>query len=639
MLLYLILSQNFMKKLLWVVSFFILLVIIFWIYKFNFTNDDIYIESEKWDLVQIDKIVKQKKLEDSKKDFIKEKPKWINSLPEYSFNNIETTENSYNYSFKEEEIIDWTINRLIEYKKTDNDKYKWTMKLVFSSKQDSFIENIPKSFAKDISLLSFSIEPSRVINPDPIVEFKNIKNNIEIKSKQIIEEKDLEIILEKQIIDKESKICENIKEKKESLACQLKLIAKYRDTKALEQIFEEENLYQEDITKLSWAVIFAVKDNNISKCKLIKNIENKNLCYEYAYQVLVEECDNKKGIDYRNCVRNMSSQLPSMETQRLFCYHISDKQMYNECMWNTPISVCDEIKNEERKMMCQLNIARTKKSIKICQKIKEKENREVCYAVLWADKLDQRYCDIVKDDYLKAQCELKIAIVKNDKKICDDIKHIESRDLCYSNFMIKEDIDNGICEKINDSFLKETCQFMLAIKSKDIKKCDSYSWEEDYMKNFCYIGIAWITKNKDICKKIKDLELQKTCLDIFKKKIPKEENNFSMNCSDVTPPICPRNNEGWRWNKKVIKKSNWWEIRCSYYTSKSAWYPLYGELHFLNNKKYGEYKMYYKSWKIRLSANYIEDRADKYRIECTKEWKLLSCKKYDNWQALGLCKP
>jgi hypothetical protein len=49
------------------------------------------------------------------------------------------------------------------------------MELNFSNLEEIYIETIPKIFAENVNDLDFSIQPSKIINPDPVVEFKNIK--------------------------------------------------------------------------------------------------------------------------------------------------------------------------------------------------------------------------------------------------------------------------------------------------------------------------------------------------------------------------------------------------------------------------------------------------------------------------------
>lgn len=252
------------------------------------------------------------------------------------------------------------------------------MNLSFSNTEETYIETIPKIFAEHVDDLDFSVQPTKIINPDPIVEFKNIGGKLEIKAKKVVSSEKIDEIMERQILDHEFDRCEGLEIKQKEI-CALKLVAKYRNSKVLKDELLNVNL---DLSTVFGASVYAVEKQGFNKCKLVKGEEEQNLCYEYAYQVLVAECNTKTGKEYRTCVRNISSGLPNQEVRRLFCSYIDDEQMYNECRGTAEMSVCNEIENTDQKIICQINIAKTEGNIDSCNKVENTAAQDLCRAMM-----------------------------------------------------------------------------------------------------------------------------------------------------------------------------------------------------------------------------------------------------------------
>jgi len=426
-----------------------------------------------------------------------EAPGWLQVLPDYGFGDIEKDGDTYLYRYQKETTDNGQVERLVEYTKNDTGKYQGVLTLNFSATEKTFVEKIPKSFATHIDQLEFSVEPSRIIDPDPIVEFADVKGEVVIQSKEIVDVKNIEKSIEEQLLDTEFARCEKLEEK-EKYICGFNLIAKYRDSEILYNEFKD---IKQD--QFLGAATFAVIDKDVKKCSGITDIEHKNLCYEYVYQVLVDECNSKTSKDYRDCVRQVSYDLPNMEMQRLFCYYIDDLEMYNECLGKADLKVCNEIDNYDKRLLCQMNITRVANSLELCQTIKDTEVREACLAMLGADNLNKDYCALIKDDYLDGVCKTKIAMVKNDKTLCSQIRHTDSKDLCYGHFVLnKKFASQAMCDDINEEFIKDMCELVLAVQEKNTKKCDSYSGEDEHTKATCYFAIAVKHNDASFCSKI-----------------------------------------------------------------------------------------------------------------------------------------
>ncbi len=617
-------SNNYIKKI-----FFIIFIII----NIFFLNSCFNQENQK---ENIDKKITIKEVEDNKSISLekeREIPDWLNILPEYNFSDIKKQWDTYSYNYKIEKTDNWEIKRELIYSKTNNWEFLWTMKLSFSNLEEKYIETIPKSFAETIDDIEFSIKPSKIINPDPIVEFTNIKWNIEIKAKKTISNDKIKEDIERQILNREFSRCEELENIEEKEICALQLVSKYRDSKVLEEELSSVDL---DLTTLFWASVYAVQKQGFRKCKLVKNEDERNLCYEYTYQILVAECNSKTGKDYRTCVRNISFQLPNQNIRRLFCGYIDDKQMYNECRWTVEMSTCNEIKDIEQKMICQINIVKTQGDINLCNKVKENNWQDICRAMMGIDQANEKYCNMVKDEYYKWECLIKIALKENNWKICQKIEHKTQKDMCLAHFMIKKDwITKEMCSSFNDEFMKDTCNLLFIIQKNDYKKCDSII--DAYNKDLCYMSIAIKTKNKELCNKIILQKWKIECIKALEKPeldLPKIPD--WMNCS------IPKWAKLYKWNNKQQSGFRYVEPGNNNKRigpSLQYWGPDYAQPYIFmcynaNWEKHWLFKTYNQDGTRRKEGHYKNDKLDQEVREYTND-TLRAKRTYTSWVKNG----
>ncbi len=591
-------------------SFLILLIWISFLFFSSCSNDTNKLEVT-------DKVVE---VEDTEKQTIevkRETPSWLNILPEYNFSDIDKKENKYSYNYKTEKTDNWEINRLLTYSKNDDWEFLWTMKLSFSNEHETYIENIPKSFAKDVDDIEFSIQPSKIINPDPVVEFTNIKWNLEIKARKSVSSENVEEAMQSQVLNIEFARCENL-EGIEMEKCALELVSKYRDSEVLEEELLDANL---DLTTVFGASVYAVQNQGFRKCKLVRNEDDRNLCYEYAYQVLVGECNSKIWKDYRTCVRNISLQLPNQNVRRLFCHYIDDEQMYNECRWTVEMWACDEIEDNDQKMLCQINIAKTNGDINLCNQVANSDWRDICRAMMGMDQANEKYCNMVKDEYYKWECLIKIALANNNGKICENIEHKTQKDMCLSHFMLKKDwITRQMCDSFNDEFMKQTCNLFLIIQVNDYKKCETIS--DEYNKDLCYLGIAIKTKNEDLCNKIVSVKWKKECLKTLQEpELVLPEMPDWMDC-----PI-PEWAKLYTWNNKQQSGYRYvepWNNNKRIWPSLQYWWsdfvqPYIFMCYNTDGEKNGPFKTFNQDWTKRKEGHYKNDKLDQEVREYTND--------------------
>ncbi len=562
--------------------------------------------------------------------------KWLNRLDNsYKFDDVKETEKWFEYNFwkgKNE-----NIQKKLVYKKDSKWNYTGEMTISFPKNTTSHILHISKSFASDVSQLDFSVKPSKIINPDPIVEFENPPEKILAKSKETKTEEEIKKSLEEQIIETELKNCENL-EKEKAISCTLWLISKYRDSKYLQQKLEKEKL---NLAGIEGALVYAVLRKGIHHyCSPLMDDEERDLCYEYAYQTLVKDCDSKKGKEYRNCVRHYSSELWSLKERRLFCDYITDEEMKKECNGTAPLKVCDEIEDIDERDLCQLNILRTKNDPKECEKLKDPIMRDACFAVIGVYRWDKNICNKIKDEYNRWQCLTKVAMEKNDKDICLQITDKDSKSLCNSYFVIvKWEVSKEMCKDTHELFLKEMCEMVLAVKEKncekkevtfnlkpycysmlalktnDLNACEKIDDITEHIdkelfqiiKGTCYSNIAAMRKDVSICKKIKIPKLKKDCEKAIKEKLEEKEKAeyIDVKCENYSNSVCPKLSDK---KAKIILKDGDHNIECIYYRSAGK-YPLYKETYKLWDKKDGTQKVWYQ-----------KSNREKGRISYTQNW-------------------
>jgi hypothetical protein len=492
-----------------------------------------------------------------------QKAEWLSPLLSTKWADIKIEEGLYSYEFQASD----EVQKKLSYTKDSTGTYQGQMLISFNNRQDSYIANIPKSFASHIEQLNFSLEPDNIINPDPIVEFKNIDGEIVIESLENKTEAEITNSMETQVIDSEAKRCLELPSN-DGLSCMLSLIHKYKGNDYI-----KEEISTLKLNELLGASAQAVYQSDLSVCRHVESADEKTRCYEYAYQFLLQNCDAFDDQENRDCIRDLSDQLPSLKEKRLFCGFIKNEAMRAECEGTADLNVCDEIQDMEARDMCRLNINRTQNDLESCSKLEDKNMQEACIAVIGADRVDQNICNKVKDEYVKGQCLTKIAMVSNEKSICPKIEDDKSQDICNGYFIMKGQVNEAMCQETHELFLKEMCQMVLAINNKDTFKCAnpdvvSYDnqpicylgtavkhndaelcakiditqgeFEEDrkikeQMRDACYAQIALNTKDESLCDNIIDSEREKECKDEFSKPVAEDEPSDEEKLAEYPP--------------------------------------------------------------------------------------------------------
>jgi len=111
-------------------------------------------------------------LSSCQKEIVQEEPEDFEKTIDSLIGTRTEKEGSQILEYPREEISSGVfLEKKVEYKKTE-DGFDGTIMLEFSGESDTrHVEVIPKEFAESVDDLSFSVEPTRIINPDPEVEW------------------------------------------------------------------------------------------------------------------------------------------------------------------------------------------------------------------------------------------------------------------------------------------------------------------------------------------------------------------------------------------------------------------------------------------------------------------------------------
>ncbi len=101
------------------------------------------------------------------------------------------------------------------------------------------------------------------------------------------------------------------------------------------------------------------------------------------------------------------------------------------------------------------------KARELCAEIESNAYKDDCYSNVGKVTRKTIYCDLIKSDRTKDDCLSDVAKSSNQNSLCERITLDTRRDACYMNFVLSGDF--SICDKIVDSYLKNSC---LALKLK-----------------------------------------------------------------------------------------------------------------------------------------------------------------------------
>lgn len=469
----------------------------------------------------------------------------------------------YTLKYGREEVAESLfLDRSVEYRKEAGGDFKGVMRLRFentgSPRRFRHSEVISKEFASDVRFLKFSVQPSEIVNPDPNVTFDGYfdkATEVTIESSEKKKPGEVAGALEDQLVEKGLERCQGMKDAEDQAVCALNLISQYRKNKRLK---DEVLPADTNLLTLDGALPYAVYNKDFKYCWQLPDKSQGAICYQYALGALLTECERMGGDGKAECMRGLWWKVPNDDARDLACEQIADDGLRKECLGEAGVSVCkgigdrtlrdkcivnvgrkrmdlkvcDEITDKELKDWCVYNVGVRKSDPAVCEKIQDAEERDDCIAKIAGDKMALGLCDKIADADKKNVCLGMIAIMTNSTslELCERItltddedeydpetfsykpvKDSLMRDMCFMNYAVQTDFaDRDICEKkISNKENRDLCYLTMAAILNDPDICDKI--DEEYVKQNCLHVLAKLTGDKALCDEISSKKQRETC--------------------------------------------------------------------------------------------------------------------------------
>ncbi|MEM3555374.1 MAG: hypothetical protein QXF56_01480 [Candidatus Micrarchaeia archaeon] len=149
-------------------------------------------------------------------------------------------------------------------------------------------------------------------------------------------------------------------------------------------------------------------------------------------------------------------------------------------------SLCQEISTNFYKDRCYTNIAVKTLNPNICSYIICYEcitDRDNCYHTLANVTLNISLCSKISDPFRKDTCNLDIAKKARNPSFCSAIENTYTRNTCYSSIIYNEKYDVSACDTIIHQNWKDECYKQLAITTGNSTICDKIT--DSFVKNSC----------------------------------------------------------------------------------------------------------------------------------------------------------
>lgn len=385
-------------------------------------------------------------------------PDEIFELPDFDFDAgvVSGEGNERTISFKPVEVLPGlTAERVVKFKESGN--VEWTVLLESTDFEGEYthIENIPKSFAKDVGDIEFSREPDIIINPDPSVAW----------------------------------ITHLVTDMKERLEAKIKMDYEFDGTAAASVSF---------IESLDDIRLFA----GLEKCRLEKFDKRRLYCMidligKYPDKFHVDHCaglsDMKNGFVEQQACRAYLTQNIHQCRPALFDYR--------NVVWEN----YKDINEVEKEMMEKCKEYAFLAGHSACHKIVDEDKRDLCIIeqVVWAEYAGG--CEIISSTLHRQRC---FAQINQDDKACFELMKygdILSEDdyISCCNLLEEEAYRSRCIEYVSDeedseegAFMGEfDCPIPAGAKHRVSSKEDWWSMDDNF---YTSVGLTqtWFDKEK-----------------------------------------------------------------------------------------------------------------------------------------------
>ncbi|MFC1768131.1 hypothetical protein ACFLZX_00065 [Nanoarchaeota archaeon] len=140
---------------------------------------------------------------------------------------------------------------------------------------------------------------------------------------------------------------------------------------------------------------------------------------------------------------------------------------------NGNIALCEDISFKSHKYACQFSVAVKYLDVNLCNKIQNPLVRDDCLKEVGFEKEDPLICDMIKEDFFKGLCNYNVALTLGRAEFCDKITRPPTKNGCY--YSLAERYPKN-CEKMQEIGFghpgKDECYEVVARRTEDASYCD-----------------------------------------------------------------------------------------------------------------------------------------------------------------------
>jgi hypothetical protein len=451
-------------------------------------------------------------------------PSDLDSTKVYSFGVIRNTPDGFTLTMDPVKVTnDVTLEKTMTYKKHADGNYVGAMTLHFtgsSSGPVQYRETIPKSFASDVKVLTFSVPPDKIIQEDPVVEWNNVQKqkDIQVISSEPKNQAGAKNTAEDELINSSVKECGKLDTEKDQFICTMEVARKYRDSPSVKNFSD---LKRSDSTDMLQAAI--VSRDSDKYCHIIENEQEQLACMKAAFMMFVRDCNEGPADAKADCIRKNLWQINNYHTIKGACEYITDPALKAECMGSVDASYCGKIADPALRDNCLANAAQHKADTSLCAGITDTSLRDDCLGKVSLARQDQSICSGIKDAGQRDNCLASVAATKGDIRICNAIADADDKARCINvigiSGLLSEKGDNyrnlSVCN--TDTMRasaegRDLCILMVAARNLNPDLCEQIQDEDS--RNTCFLGFS-ITGDTSVCTRILDDYMRDSCFKII----------------------------------------------------------------------------------------------------------------------------
>ena len=169
---------------------------------------------------------------------------------------------------------------------------------------------------------------------------------------------------------------------------------------------------------------------------------------------------------------------------------------------------CSKIKNTQFRDSCVAELAKTKNDLAVCDLIVTSKTRGFCQEQIALQQNDVSLCAEILDEYWQGLCYYHLAIKAEDYKTCANILEVNQNIDCVKKVAITTN-NAELCDRLSKQNRAE-CLYKIATATLNADLFAQFA-DDQVNSGSCYLKIAKLTGNKELCNKITIKDMRQIC--------------------------------------------------------------------------------------------------------------------------------